>query len=432
MQLSIDNRRRLWFAYFVALICWSCSSFYLVSTWASEGTLFARNVDGKPCVLDYLLFYEDEYLAINAKSQHLNIYDPDTQAAGIAKLMAPVVPTTKFYSHYPPMLFVLSIPFGFMPMIWSYLCWNLAGLMAFMFSVLPLAYRKYGKTFPFFMIAASVITCFPVWNCFELGQSSFFLVGGIALFFALLKREKYFLAGLSTFLLMIKVQYLPVILFIGIILGRVKFTGGAILAGLGAVGISILTLGWDNVIEWPKIVMHGETSDVNRLLIAPHMMQNVRGILNLLTGDDSSAVRLISAGVCIITTLYIGYLWTAPYKRLRSTTKYAYEAISAISMMIMLVFNIHTHAHDYCVFVCSCVWLYVALTDAPKTKFAKNLRFLLVGFPFFGWLLFVLEPMIQHFLKLQPFAVFLAAVLALSLKVWLFSPPKVQEPQPEG
>lgn len=431
MQLSSDNRRRLWFAYFVALICWSCSSFYLVSTWATEGTLFARNVDGKPCVLDYLLFYEDEYLAINAKSQHLNIYDPDTQAAGIAKLMAPVVPTTKFYSHYPPMLFVFSIPFGFMPMLWSYLCWNLAGLTAFMLSVLPFAYKKYGKTFPFFMVAASAITCFPVWNCFELGQSSFFLVGGIALFFALAKREKYFLAGLSTFFLMIKVQYLPVILFIGLILGRVKFAGGAILAGLGAVGISILTLGWDNCIEWPKIVLHGETSDVNRLLIAPHMMQNIRGILNLVTGDDSSAVRLISAGVCIITTLYIGYLWIAPYKRLQSTTKYAFEAISAISMMIMLVFNIHTHAHDYCVFVCSCVWLYVALTDVPQTKMAKYLRFLLVGFPFFGWVLFVLEPMIQHFLKLQPLAIFLAAVLALSLKVWLFSPASVQEPPPE-
>lgn len=419
MQLSSENRKRLWFAYFVALICWSCSAYYLVSTWAAEGQLFARNVDGKPCVLDYLLFYEDEYLAINAKSQHLNIYDPDTQATGIAKLMAPVVPTTKFYSHYPPMLFTLSIPFGFLPMAWSYLCWNLVGITALMFGILPFAYKRYGKTFPFFMIAAAIITCFPVWNCFELGQSSFFLFGGIALFFALAKREKHFLAGLSTFFLLIKVQYLPVIVLIGLILGRAKFAAGAILAGVLAAGLCILTLGWDNCIAWPQIVMHGETSDINRLLIAPHMMQNIRGILNLVANDDSSAVRLVSAGLCIITTIVIGYLWVVPYKRLQPLTKYAFEAVSAISMMIMLVFSVHTHAHDYCVFVCSCVWLYVALGDRPDTQSSKVLRVLLVGFPFFGWVLFVLEPVFQHVLKLQPLAVYLGIVLALSAKVWL-------------
>ncbi|MBI2810384.1 MAG: hypothetical protein HYX67_06110 [Candidatus Melainabacteria bacterium] len=216
-------------------------------------------------------------------------------------------------------------------------------------------------------------------------------------------------------------------MLIGLILGRVKFAGGAILAGVAAIGVSILTLGWDNCMEWPRIVLHGETSDINRLLIAPHMMQNVRGILNLITGDDSSAVRLVSAGLCIVTILLIGYLWIVPYKRLQSVTKYAFEAISAISMMIMLVFSVHTHTHDYCVFVCSCVWLYVALGDLPETKIGRYLRILLVGYPFFGWLLFVLEPVIQHFLKLQPQAIYLAAVLGLAIKVWLFPSPALKE-----
>jgi len=437
MQLTIENRKRLWFAYFAALICWSFSSYYLITTWASEGTLFARSLNGQPRVLDYLLFYEDEYLAINAKCQNIKIYDPDVQAAGIAKLMAPVVPTTKFYSHYPPLLFTLSIPFGFLPLLWSYVSWNLAGAIALMLSILPFAYARFGRTFPFFFIAVAVISCFPVWNCFELGQSSFFLLGGIALFFALAKRQKFFLAGLSTFLLMIKVQYLPVIVLIGLILGRVKFAGGALLAGLLAVGVSVMTLGWNNCIEWPKIVLHGETSDINRQLIAPAMMQNVRGILNQITGDDSSAVRLISAGLCIVTILLIGFLWTTPYKRLQSVTKYAFEAISAISMMIMLLFSVHTHAHDYCVFVCSCVWLYVALADMQEktgvTPSVKYLRMLLIGFPCFGWILFVAEPLIQHVLKLQPMAIYLAAVLALSVRIWLLpSQPQSQNiPTPD-
>ncbi|MGL1617820.1 hypothetical protein ACSTHL_23420, partial [Vibrio parahaemolyticus] len=69
------------------------------------------------------------------------------QAAGIAKLMAPVVPTTKFYSHYPPLLFVFSIPFGFLPMLWSYVAWNLVGMVAMLLATLPFAYRRFGKTF---------------------------------------------------------------------------------------------------------------------------------------------------------------------------------------------------------------------------------------------------------------------------------------------
>ncbi|HEY9734308.1 MAG TPA: glycosyltransferase family 87 protein [Drouetiella sp.] len=418
MQLSLANQKRLWFAYFVAMICWSSSAYYLISTWASEGTLFSRTFEGKPYVLDYLLFYEDEYLAIHAKSDHINIYDQDTQAAGIAKLMAPVVPTTKFYSHYPPLLFVFSIPFGFLPMLWSYVAWNLAGMAALLLSTLPFAYRRFGKTFPFFMVAAAVVTSFPVWNCFELGQSSFFLVGGIALFFALLKRQKYFLAGLSTLCLLIKVQYLPVMVLIGLIMGRVKFVLGGIFSALLAVAICVFTLGWDNCLEWPKVVLHGETNSSNIGLIAPAMMQNIRGILNLVVGDDTSTVRMISAGLCIITILLIGYLWTAPYKKLQATTNYAFEVLSAISMMIMLLFSVHTHAHDYCVFVCSCVWLYVAVLDLPQSKLVSWLKFLLVGFPIFGWLLFVAQPIFQHILKLQPLAVYLAAVLGLALAVW--------------
>jgi hypothetical protein len=423
MQLSIANRKKLWFAYFVALICWSCSAYFLISSWASEGTLFARTHDGKPYVLDYLLFYEDEYLAIHAKSDHINIYDQDVQAAGIAKLMAPVVPTTKFYSHYPPLLFVFSIPFGFLPMLWSYVAWNLVGMVAMLLSTLPFAYRRFGKTFPFFMTIAAVITSFPVWNCFELGQSSFFLVGGIALFFALLKRQKYFLAGLSTLCLLIKVQYLPVLVLIGLTLGRVKFVLGGIASALLAVAICVLTLGWDNCVEWPRVVLHGETDSSNIGLIAPAMMQNVRGILNLMIGDDTSMVRMISAGLCIITIFLIGYLWTAPYKKLQHTTKYAFEVVSAVSMMIVLLFSVHTHAHDYCVFVCSCVWLYVAALDLAPSKAVSYLKFFLVGFPIFGWLLFVAQPIIQHILKLQPLAVYLAIVLGLAFKSWFLTAP---------
>jgi len=185
----------------------------------------------------------------------------------------------------------------------------------------------------------------------------------------------------------------------------------------------VLTLGWDNCVEWPRVVLHGETDSSNIGLIAPAMMQNVRGILNLMIGDDTSMVRMISAGLCIITIFLIGYLWTAPYKKLQHTTKYAFEVVSAVSMMIVLLFSVHTHAHDYCVFVCSCVWLYVAALDLAPSKAVSYLKFFLVGFPIFGWLLFVAQPIIQHILKLQPLAVYLAIVLGLAFKSWFLTAP---------
>jgi len=87
-------------------------------------------------------------------------------------------------------------------------------------------------------------------------------------------------------------------------------------------------------------------------------------------------------------------------------------------MMIMLLFNVHTHAHDYCVFVCAAVLLYVAVLDAPVTKGSQWLRYLLVSYPLVSWILFVAEPLIQNVLKLQPLAVHIAVVLALSVVVW--------------
>jgi hypothetical protein len=422
MPLSSERKKKLWFTYFAVLACWAISSYYLVFTWLSEGTMFARYINGQPMVLDYLLFYEDAYLAKNAKSQGINIYDPKVQADGIEKLMAPVVPTTHFYSHYPPLLFVFCIPFGLIPIGWSWFSWNLLGISLMLLGVLPLAYKKYDKNFGFLFVITAIMCCFPVWNCFELGQSSFFLLAGLALFFWLAKREKYFLSGLSIFFLMIKVQYLPFVGLIGLVLGRAKFLGGAIVAGLVTIAVSVLVLGWENCIEWPKIVMHGETSDINRLLINPAQMQNIRGLLNSVTGDDSSLVRIVSAVIGIVAILAVGYLWTRPYKRLQSTTEYAWEIMVSISLMIMLLFSVHTHSHDYCIFVWACVWCYISLGDKVEKPSGKYLQKLILWFPLLGWILFVAQPVIQSFLKLQPFAIYLAIILVLSIRTWLTAP----------
>jgi hypothetical protein len=405
-------------AYAALMICWSLNAYGLVFSWLKEGTLFARKLDGKPCVLDFVLYYEAAQLGTAARNSGVNIYDPKVQTEAVARLTAPVVPELPFFMQYPPLFFALCVPFAFFPLVWSWLLWSIAGVTSLLISIWALSGRHRQRC-GLLIAASAALASYPVWLTVELGQTSLFLVASLSMFWLLLKEKRYFEAGLASFLLMVKVQYLPFLLLAALVLGRLRFAAGALVALVCAVLVSVLVLGWENCMEWPRVIFHAETT-AQFGGVSPEHQQNIRGILTLLFRADTSGGRTTALLSFALACLAVAYLWTKPYAVLCTRTVWAFQICATVTLLTMLVFSLHTHIQDYSLLVIPALWLWKA-TDDPilvNRRQSKILRSLILAFPVLSWIFYLLRFVPAH--SLQPFAMFaLALLLRLLVVFWV-------------
>jgi hypothetical protein len=89
----------------------------------------------------------------------------------------------------------------------------------------------------------------------------------------LLRSESHFLAGLLTGFIVIKLQYAPLIVLVGLILGRLKFLYGLIISSSIFLLATLYVVGWDNIISYPSSLLYGESLQTTGAVI----MQNFRG-----------------------------------------------------------------------------------------------------------------------------------------------------------
>lgn len=427
MAVSESTRRLLWAAYAALMICWSLNAYGLISTWIREDTLFARKLDGKPCVSDFVLYYEAAQLGLSARNSKINIYDPKIQTEAVAKLTAPVVPEMPFFMQYPPLFFALCIPFAFFPLVWSWLLWSIAGLTSLLLAIQSIASKSlkgFGLVFAIF----SCIASYPVWLTVELGQTSLFLVASMALFFLLLKDRRYFEAGLASFLLMVKVQYFPFLLVAALAVGRLRFAAGALIALIVAVVVSVFVLGWENCLEWPRVILHAETT-AQFGGVSPEHQQNVRGILTLLLSQDTGAGRIVALVSFVLAVVSVAYLWTKPYSALCLRTAWAFQLSASITILTMLVFSLHTHIQDFVLLVIPFIWLWKAADDQKLVSLRQRriLKALVLAYPVLSWIFYLLR-FVPAF-PLQPFAMFALTLLFRLLSISFWQRPKPETPE---
>ncbi len=427
MNLSADGRHRhvnssrsklLWAAYASFLLCWSLNSYILLINWWQEGNLLTRKINGRPYIADFVDYYAAGQFGLSAKQTGINIYDPKVQAAAVARLTAPVVAEIPFYLQYPPLFFVLCTPLTFLPLKWSWIFWNLSGVICLLAVVLGTTGRHLSSRLSRALTVAAVACSYPVWLTFELGQTSLFFLAGMALFWWLLGQRRYWTAGLATFLLMIKIQYLPFAIICGVVLGRFRYTCGCLIAACVAVLISILFLGWDNCLEWTRIISHAETTAQYSGVAAQHQ-QNLRGILCLLLGGDTRLTQIIAAAGCLFSAAAVGFFWTKPFAHLSKRTSWSFAICATLSTIIMLLFSVHTHTQDYCLLVLPGLWLYLAAAEQDATQDKKHqiLRTLILAFPPASWLLFLLGTLPAF--PTQPFAIYALCLAASTWWIWL-------------
>lgn len=415
---NVRLQNYFWFSYFCVLACWAANTYVEIFRYLQKGILFARLIDGRPYINDFVLWYNAAMLAAKySPSNPINIYDPALQNEGIVSLTAPIVPELTFYVQYPPQFFALVRPMAGLGLQNAWLCWCalalLLILLALWFLCKNCGLSKFSTAFVFIAVFGS----FPAWISFELGQTALYQFPAIISFWLLLRAGKPFFAGLLSGILLVKLQYIPFLIGTGLMTGRFKYLVGIVLSGASLALLSFVTVGWSNIINYPKALLFGETSDKVSGVSAVEM-QNFRGELVLLTGGESHFIHLLALGLFALSFLSIVFLWMIVYPRLLSKAVFdkskAFDLCASISALVMLIGSPHTHTHEYLSVIIPAVFLHNVfnLFDAKLTPRLRTLRILLLSFPVLSWIFFIFKFLFQ-LVRIQPFLIWALAVLAI-------------------
>jgi hypothetical protein len=406
--------RLLWFAYFVALTVWGLLSYASLVQFLKENRLFALSMDGRPYVCDFVNSYNAALLAGQAGRDGVAIYDPKVQAESLARLVHPVVPELPFYLQYPPYFWVIMRPLAWFDLTGAWLAYCLVTGIFLCAALFVLVARKFYSNAARVMAMAAVLCSYPAWLSFRLGQVSLMIFPLLALYWILLGSRRSVWAGVVAALMCIKLQYAPVLLVAGVIVGRLGFLAGFASTLLAMVAVSIGTLGWANVSVYPSALLAGETSGrVSGVQVV--LMQNVRGELELVTGGGGNLVTGTSLLALVVVAIGLTWVWLRIVRSGPEAT--VFEQGASLTTLALLVSSLHTHVQDYLMVAIPCLWLYAAsLSDNGSSREGKVLRGLIIAFPALSWVFFLLTP--QFLLaRIQPYFIWAVLMMWLSFRM---------------
>jgi hypothetical protein len=406
-------KKNLWFGYFSALIVWTLVTYSEIVRYLSEGTLFARMIDGRPYVSDTVHWYNAALLARKALGGSTDIYDPAIQDQSVRSIIAPIVPQGLMYLQYPPQFFPLMLPFSFFPITIAYFIWCAITLVLICVALWFLLKDTVRAGFPRAFAFAAAFACFPAWLSFELAQTSLFQLPATIGFWLLMWHRKFFWAGLLTgAILTTKIQYLPAIGLAGLILGGWRYLAGCVLSGALLAVATFANVGWSNIASWPRALKFGETSpDV--IGVGVPMMQNLRGELVLLMGGDIPTIHTITMAVFVLSFIAIALMWWKVYPVWQERFgKNAFGLCVAVSILTSLIASPHTHIQEFFTAAAAMIFLYPAVNENRESRVGRILYVLCIAFPFMTWALFLLTPVFQM-IRVQPFFAWAVAMLML-------------------
>jgi hypothetical protein len=414
--MSPDLRKKVWFAYAVVLATWALLAYGKLGQFLIEGIMFARELNGRPYISDFVNVYNGGVLARRALAEPINIYDPTVQERSAAKLVAPVVAEIPFYLQYPPHFFALMLPLSFFSMTGAWFVWVGLGTLMIGLTGWKLARDQLEAGFPraFFWIAA--FCAYPTWLSYALGQTTFMLIYPLLWFWLFLRENKGGLAGLLVGFMSVKLQYSPFLGMIGLVLGKLRFLGTSIFSTIGLICFAGFVVGRHNIIQYPQSLIAGEVGHAVSG-VSVFEMQNLRGELNLLMRGDAPEINIIVAAGGALTIAWFVFAWTWVYKRFRQNDGKAFEVLAAVSTLLMLMFSPHTHTQDYMLAIIPYCWLWSWANANLKDKSSARLsaiNWMIISYPFVSWILYIFK-FLFIIGRIQPFFLWNFVLVGLCL-----------------
>lgn len=351
-----------------------------------QSSIFFYNAAPKGYLKDFLTFYSAAHIAQRCLSSHECIYNPAMHVQFANAALAPQAQliTHPFTLQYPPFVYVYLMPLAHLHLQEAFVIFNIFSLSALILSCLILGKMTGGKVLQTVLICAGALASFPVLVNFEAGQLCIPVLFALTVFCYCLREKCYVGAAISLVFGVVKLQFLPFMCIVGLILGRRRFFCG-LCAAYAAVGaLCYAAFGLDSIVAYPRILLSQETEG----LVKSAHMDNIRGQFIALTGNQHVAVTI--AVVCFLAALsFTFYLWQVWYKN-NSHQRGAFEGCVAITILLMPATALHSFTYDYVFFLVPIfailMWLRQHDGEVAVKTTAKVFRTIFFVLPIASWI----------------------------------------------
>jgi hypothetical protein len=400
-------KRYAWCGFYSLIVFWGLNAYVLLSQYFRNNQLFEDPKNS--AITDFVSWYNAALVAAAAQKAQVFIYDPAVQLESMKHMLSPFVPKDDYYLDYPPPFFALVRPLAGLGMENAWVLWCLIATIPIGIALWFLS-KKFSGRFSRAFFITGTLASYPCWYAFFEGQTTLYQFPAHAAFWLLIQAENYFLAGILSGFIAIKLQYAPLILLVGLIRGRLKYLYGLLVGGSTLTFLSAVVVGWHNIISYPKSILYGESL----LNTGAVVMQNFRGELLLLVGGDTKFVHQSALLVYAASLAAVGYVWLVVFPRLKKLTdKQGYDACVAFTVACMLTTSLHTHIPDYLFAATLAAFIYPLADQDMTKKLGLWVKILVLGFPVYSWAA-TMTMVCFVMLKVQPFFLWAAILLLLS------------------
>lgn len=334
--------------------------------------------------LDYRMYLSLGKMAWS--DQRFKIYDPVVQEAWYDKTVSPGPPRERIgYISYAPWFYMAMMPVSLLPELTALLAWYGVALGVGIVSLIHLiktaGLLKSKAQISLFLLGS--IANMPSWYGLACAQSHWFHLAFLSVYFLLYLKAKDILAGLTIIVVGFKPQYAVFLSIPALAQRRWKILISAAIFGLLACAAAGAYLGWDNVINYPRIV--ATTASDPAIDAEAHMSRtfiSIRAILTVLLPWKLSLT--VSSAILLISLLFLLKIWSMAA---RGPQQSNYWAI-ALTIVIMLLCSPHSHIYDG-VFLAIPAALTLPTLDLRKAAKLPSIAFriwclLFLAFPLFS------------------------------------------------
>ncbi len=386
-----------------ALTFWVLLSYATLVATFLDGRIFVSKDGNNIRVGDFVPFYMGALLARDSLKEKFNIYDPDVQLKYTRAITAPVQPEKPRILQSPPYLLGMLLPLAAFDLHGAWIIWTVAALIAAAISIWRLSAIAFDDRASRLLMVAAFFSFYPTWLAVGQGQTAPFIFAALLFFFDRLSRKAYVQSGLSTAIISIKLQFLPIPVLIGCILGRLRFVKGGAIAAAALLLLSVLVVGVTNVINYPHSLFSAET-DTRFEGVSPVTMQNIRGFLSVLAGGDPQWVHLVSAAFMLLGLFLIAVLWSRQQSKLKQSSlgqDRMFDLLVAVTIPVMLITSVHAHVYDY--LYMSIPWALLWRHRDTLTPGARHFVFWsAIAFVPLSWLCSIFHDFLLH-IDVQPY-----------------------------
>jgi len=331
-------RNLLSFGYVCLLLSWLLGFVFLLAKLFLNHQLFFYRQADQLHYQDFVNVYMSGSLVYSGNGH--SIYDPATQLAWWNHFLAPIHIDKALYWQYPPFFFSLMTPLALFPIALAFLLWTALSLTVGLAAILLLLKaRRCFSRLDVALFCLGVLASLPSWMTLRMGHLAYFMLGLFALFYWSWVTRRDLPGGVALAMCSIKPQYLIFLLLPTLAACRWKLIACALVAELILIILAWATVGFENVIGYPNVLFHVETSATVHG-VNPEQMISLRACLSQIL--PQTVALPVSLVVCFACLIALFLAWRLAIRRQGQAIPWA----MALTVTAGLLVSPHTHFYD--------------------------------------------------------------------------------------